>query len=201
MGTTEEELRHIVYDLGLAPYYLGSFDKTFPGFINKHKMCCAIVNTALRITGGVHWIAFAWYPPKQLFYIFDPFGFSDTKLNQIYNFQYEKLLKHSALSSSPGGCVTVIKSTDSVQGPNSAACGLFCCLFLYAFVHFPTSAMNNPIMDIVKGVPNSKLYLPSSQNVFTTNQKNLYTFLHNRCLYFKQNEAQIKLKTNGFRVS
>nr|WRQ19854.1 MAG: protease [unidentified adenovirus] len=196
MGTSEAEINQLVRDLGIQPYYLGTFDNTFPGFINKYKMCCAVVNTAHRSTGGVHWIAMAWFPATQTFYLFDPFGFSDAKLSQIYQFQYEGLLKRSAISSTPGGCVTLVKSTESVQGPYSAACGLFCCLFLYAFVHWPTHPLNhNDAMDLVDGVPNSQMYSPCNQRILFNNQEKLYQFLYQRSPFFRRNAKNIMFRT------
>lgn len=196
MGSREEELRLIIRDLGVGPYFLGTYDKRFPGFISKQRMACAIVNTAGRETGGVHWLAMAWHPTSQTFYMFDPFGFSDSKLKQVYDFEYRGLLKRSAITSTQDRCLTLVQSAQSVQGPHSAACGLFCCLFLHAFVRWPLRAMEgNPTMNLVQGVPNSMLESPSAQGVFVRNQENLYRFLRRHSPYFAQHAPQIQQDT------
>lgn len=195
-GSSEEELAHIIKDLGIGPYFLGTFDKRFPGFISASKISCAIVNTGTRESGGQHWIAMAWFPNSKTFYMFDPFGFSNKKLLQIYNFEYQGLLRRSAISSS-NRCIEFIKSVDSVQGPYSAACGLFCCLFLHAFVNWPNSPMNNnPTMDLVDGVPNSKLMDPNFEQVFLKNQEKMYAFMKQKSAYFRNNESSIRHKTS-----
>lgn len=196
MGTTESELVAIIKDLGLGSMFLGTYDKSFPGFINKRTPCCAIVNTGSRDSGGVHWLAMAWYPPSAVFYMFDPFGFSDAKLLQMYNFQYESLLKRSAIHSTPDRCVTLVKSVDTIQGPYSAACGLYCCLFLYSFSQYPLAAMDgNPIIDIVIGVANNKLKDPSAQPLLKANQDAMYTFLAQHSAFFRSRREDLQSKT------
>lgn len=196
MGSSEEELRAIVRDLGVAPYFLGTFDKRFPGFIRQNKRACAIVNTAGRETGGVHWLAFGWEPNTHTFYMFDPFGFSDSKLKQIYQFEYEGLLRRSAIESTGDRCINLVRTDHSVQGPHSAACGLFCCLFLYAFVHFPRDPLDhNPAMGPIQGVANARLDDPASQSILAQNQRHLYQFLASHSAYFRSHRAQIENKT------
>lgn len=196
MGSSEEELQELAKDLGFSSIFLGTFDKRFPGFIRPKHRACAIVNTGVREKGGVHWLALAWNPPNQTFFLFDPFGFSDAKLKQIYEFEYEGLLKRSALASTPNHCLQLVKSTESVQGPNSAACGLFCCMFLQAFMHWPDSPMdNNPTMNLLTGLPNKLLLLPQAQPIFKRNQETLYAFLAKRSPYFRRHQRLIEERT------
>lgn len=202
MGSCEVELKAIAQDLELFPFFLGTFDKYFPGFINKNKMCCAIVNTASRQTGGVHWLAFGWFPAKQTFYLFDPFGFSDAKLKQLYSFQYEGLMKRSAISSTPDRCITLVRTDKAVQGPYSAACGLFCLLFLYAFTRWPNAPFDkNPAFGPLRAVSSQLLLTPKAQDAFCANQKFLYTFLWKHSAYFRHHADVIMKNTAVNKLS
>ena len=197
MGSSEQELTAIVRDLGCGPYFLGTFDKRFPGFVSRDRLSCAIVNTAGRETGGVHWLAFGWNPKSHTCYLFDPFGFSDQRLKQIYQFEYESLLRRSALAATKDRCVTLEKSTQTVQGPFSAACGLFCCMFLHAFTHWPDHPMDkNPTMDLLTGVPNCMLQSPQVVGTLQRNQNELYKFLNNLSPYFRHNRERIEKATS-----
>lgn len=201
MGSSEQELRAIAGDLGLQGSFLGTFDKHFPGFIQREKMSCAIVNTAARHTGGVHWLAFGWFPAKRAFYMFDPFGFSDKKLQQMYHFQYEGLMRRSAIASSPDRCVTLVRTDRAVQGPYSAACGLFCLLFLYAFTRYPEDPLDrNPVFGPLQGVPPEELMSLQAQPILFRNQEFLYSFLRARSPYFRLHENVIRRKTAFDRV-
>lgn len=196
MGSSELELQAMARDLALGPGFLGTFDKRFPGFIKEHRQCCAIVNTADRSTGGVHWLAFGWEPRGRVFYLFDPFGFSDAKLKQIYDFEYQGLMKRSAISSTADRCITFARSDRAVQGPQSAACGLFCLLFLYAFTRWPTDPYDhNPVFGPLQGVPPGQLTSIKSQPALFKNQEFVYSFLYTHSPYFREHESEIKNNT------
>ncbi|ALB78147.1 protease [unidentified adenovirus] len=193
-GTSTSELIHIVKSLGIDAYFLGVFDKNFPGFLDVHKVSYAIVNTGDYVSGGMHWIAFAYDPNGSLFYMFDPFGWSNKDLYKHYKFQYDRMLKHTALQGNR--CIRLLKSVEAVQCLCSAACGLFCCLFLASFYHYRFSPLcNNPIIDIVTGVPHSVLNSPRGIKITHCNQKKLYDWLYVNCLYFRKNAREIKNNT------
>ena len=203
-GSSEEEIRAIVGDLGTAAaHFLGTFDKRFPGFIRAEAPATAIVNTAGRETGGVHWLALGWDPASKTVTMFEPYGFSDAKLKQIYRFEYDGLLRRSALTSSDDRCVQLVKSEQSVQGPNSAACGLFCCLFVAAFDALRSDPLGdaNPVMGPVRGVDNCRLRDPRAQLTLRANQEYLYSYLHRHSPYFRHQEARIRQATAFDRLS
>lgn len=194
MGTSSSELRNLVLSLGIQNF-LGVFDKNFPGFLASQKRACAIVNTGDINSGGVHWIAFAYEPISLTFYMFDPFGFSKSELLKKYQFEYDRMVKNTAFSGI-SRCIRLVKSTEAVQCPCSAACGLFCVLFLASFTYFPINPMcNNAIIDIVQGVPHNQLFTTNGTNITHANQKNLYLWLYNHSMYFRENECVIKYNT------
>lgn len=193
-GTSSSELVTLVNSLGLNSFFLGVFDKHFPGFIDLNRIAYAIVNTGDYASGGVHWIAFAYDPNGRIFYIFDPFGWSKKDLWKFYKFQYDRIVKNTALSN--GRCVRLVKSIETVQCPCSAACGLFCLLFLSSFYHYRHTPMcNNPIIDIVNGVCHNKMKNPVSIKVLHCNQEKLYDWLYINSVYFRDNEYVIKQNT------
>ena len=166
------------------------------------KETAAIVNTAGRETGGVHWLALGWDPASRTVTMFEPYGFSDAKLKQIYHFEYEGLMRRSAISNTPDRCLRLVKSVESVQGRHSAACGLFCCLFIAAFEALRSDPLGdaNPVMGPIKGVDNSRLSDPRVQPVLRANQEYLYAFLQRHSPYFRAHEARIRAATAFDRI-
>lgn len=200
LGTSTSELKNIVYSLGLQSNFLGVYDKNFPGFIDINTVSYAIVNTGDYNSGGVHWIAFSFDPVRKKFYMFDPFGWSKRDLLKKYQFQYDRMIKNTALSSNDR-CVTLVKSTEAVQCTCSAACGLFCCLFLASFVHYRWSPLvNNPIIDIVHGIKHSEMYTPYGIYVTHTNQEKLYQWLYANCYYFRCNYVSLEQNTRLYAI-
>ncbi|QHB43563.1 MAG: protease [psittacine adenovirus 7] len=194
-GTSTSELIAIVKSLQLDANFLGVFDKNFPGFLDTSKLAYAIVNTGDYISGGVHWIAFAFDPTSAIFYMFDPFGWSKADLLQKYQFQYDRMIKATAMHTQ-SRCVRLVKSVQAVQCICSAACGLFCCLFLASFYYYRHSPMiNNPIIDIVRGIPLADMLTPFGIFVTHQNQKNLYLWLYVHSMYFRMHAREIKHNT------
>lgn len=194
LGTSASELGHLVNSLGLV-HFRGVYDKHFPGFLDPDRPQYAIVNTGDRSSGGVHWIAFAFDPNNFKFYIFDPFGFSKRELLARYHFQYTNMMRNTALRV-PFGCIQLVRSTQAVQCPCSAACGLFCILFLASFEMYRQSPMVcNPIIDVVKGVNHSMLLTPEGIKITHTNQRNLYDWMYINSSYFRRNVRRIKEST------
>ncbi|QER78607.1 protease [Psittacine adenovirus 5] len=194
-GTSTSELIAIVKSLGIDSHFLGVFDKNFPGFLDTQRVAYAIVNTGDYMSGGVHWIAFAYDPQAAIFYMFDPFGWSKLDLLRRYQFQYDRMIKTTALGTN-SRCVRLVKSVQAVQCICSAACGLFCCLFLASFYHYRYSPMiDNPIIDIVRGIPLSLMLTPYGNYVTHQNQKNVYLWLYMNSLYFRMYAREIKHNT------
>ncbi|QCQ84159.1 protease [White sturgeon adenovirus 1] len=187
MGTSNKELDQMVKCLGLTSCYLGTFDKSFPGFnAIQNKYAMAIVNTGSQASGGIHWLAFTFNPKQQTVYLFDPFGFSDQQLMKEYRFSYESKLRHTALSRSDR-CIKFEKNTQGVQCCGSGACGLFCILFLYSFSHYPNSPYDNKVMDMVKGYNPKELTSPASIATAHANEDKLHSWLRAHCSFYVNN--------------
>ncbi|APY28355.1 protease [Psittacine aviadenovirus B] len=194
-GTTESQLRDLVRSLHLRHRFLGVFDKTFPGFLNPQRPASAIVNTGSRASGGMHWIGFAFDPIGQRCYMFDPFGWTDNDLWNLYRVKYDAFLRRTGLAQSDR-CVNLIRSVQAVQCPCSAACGLFSALFIASFDKYRQNPMDgNPIIDTVEGVDLRHLYDPTYRSILHDNQERLYIWLRENSEYFRLNEMQLRRET------
>lgn len=194
-GTTETELKDLVAAFHFRHRFLGVFDNSFPGFLSPHVPASAIVNTGSRASGGMHWIAFAFDPSTRKCYMFDPFGWSDQKLLQLYKVKYDRLMRRTGLSQ-PDRCFTLVRSLECVQCPCSAACGLFCALFLASFDRYRYRPMNgNPIIDILVGVDHRNMYNPEFQNILHRNQERMYHWLLAHNPYFAAHRETLERET------
>lgn len=194
-GTSDFQLKSLVAAFHLKHRFLGVFDNSFPGFINPNVASSAIINTGSRQSGGMHWIAFAYDPSLRRCYMFDPFGWSDSKLWTIYKFKYDRLLKRTGLSQNDR-CITLIKSTQAVQCMCSAACGLFSALFIASFDKYPSKPMDgNNIIDILVGVDHSKMNLPEYIDILHRNQERMYTWFEFNNNYFRYNSIKLRKET------
>ncbi|QEJ80775.1 protease [Southern Psittacara leucophthalmus aviadenovirus] len=194
-GTTETELRALVGAMQLHHQFLGVFDNTFPGFLNPARPASAIVNTGSRRSGGMHWIAFAFDPASKKCYMFDPFGWSDRSLWDIYRVKYDSLMRRTGLSQ-PDKCFKLVRSVECVQCPCSAACGLFSALFIAAFDRYRYKPMlGNPIIDVVVGVDHANMYKPAFQEVLHRNQERMYHWFQTHNPYFAANSQRLREET------
>lgn len=194
-GTTESQLRDLVAAMHLRHRFLGVFDKSFPGFLNPGQPASAIVNTGSRASGGMHWIAFAFDPIRRRCYMFDPFGWSDEKLWELYRVKYRSLMRRTGLSQ-PDRCFELVRSTETVQCPCSAACGLFSALFVASFDRYRQRPMNgNPIIDTVVGVRHDLMRQPAYREILHRNQERLYFWFMKHNGYFRTHERQLKEAT------
>lgn len=183
-GTTESQLRDLVAAMHLRHRFLGVYDNSFPGFLDSRKPASAIVNTGSRRSGGMHWIAFAFDPASKTCYMFDPFGWSDRSLWEIYRVKYDNLMRRTGLHQ-PDKCFRLERSVETVQCPCSAACGLFSALFIASFDNYRMRPMNgNPIIDVVQGVKHENMYKPAFQAILHQNQARLYQWFTQNNPYF-----------------
>ncbi|WPS63620.1 protease [Aviadenovirus phalacrocoracidae] len=194
-GTTDSQLRDLVASMHVRHRFLGVFDKNFPGFLHPNERASAIVNTGSRASGGLHWIGFAFEPHGKKCYMFDPFGWSDTKLWELYKFKYEAFMRRTGLSQRDR-CFELIKSNEAVQCPCSAACGLFSALFIASFDRYPLRPMDgNPVIDTVIGVKHENMYKPQFREVLHRNQERMYLWFMKNNPYFRANEERLKSET------
>ncbi len=194
-GTTESQLNQLVGAMRLRHRFLGVFDKSFPGFLDPHRPASAIVNTGSRASGGMHWIAFAFDPIGQKCYMFDPFGWSDRELWNLYKVKYDAFLRRTGLRQ-PDRCFELVRSTEAVQCPCSAACGLFSALFVASFDRYHTRPMaGNPIIDTVVGVKHANMYKPEFREILHRNQERMYYWFMKENPYFRAHEEELKRET------
>ena len=193
-GSTETELKRLVESMGLGRGFLGLFDCRFPGFIQKHKIQTAIVNTGPREGGGLHWIAMAWNPTRRVVYLFDPLGWTESDLSRYYGFSYRNMIKRSALSS-PDRCVTLERNTQAVQCTCSGSCGLWCVYFLAAFLLNPNDPFETKLFQDLQG--KAPQLHPSSPATLHRNQEILYRYLHAHSVYFRTHSAEITRRTRA----
>ncbi|QOS14191.1 endopeptidase [Duck adenovirus 1] len=191
-GTSESELKALMKSLGIAGNFLGTFDCTFPGFINKHKRQTAIINTGSRASGGLHWLAFAWDPLRYTIYMFDPLGWKEKDLFKLYGFSYKTMIKRSALQSD-NRCVKLVKNTEAVQCTCAGSCGLFCVFFLYCFNLCHINPFEASIFQAMHGT--SPALYPSKPHMLHANQQMLYDFLRSHSSYFVNNERTLVCNT------
>ncbi|QJC19256.1 L3 protease [Duck adenovirus 4] len=194
-GTTETQLRNLVASLHPRHHFLGVFDKTFPGFLSPDRPASAIVNTGSRQSGGMHWIAFAFDPASKRCYMFDPFGWSDKQLWDLYRVKYDAFMRRTGLRQ-PDRCFELVRSVQAVQCPCSAACGLFSALFIASFDRYRTRPMNgNPIIDTVVGVSHADMDRPAFRDILHRNQERVYFWFLKNSPYFAAHNAELKRET------
>ena len=195
-GTSESQLRSLVAALHLRHKFLGVFDNSFPGFLDTTRPSSAIVNTGSRESGGMHWIGFAFDPRVKKCYMFDPFGWSDKKLWEIYKVKYDNMMRRTGLSQSDR-CFELVRSVDAVQCPCSAACGLFSVLFIASFDRYPSSPMNNnPIIDVVVGVNHDNMYKKPFIEILHRNQERMYHWMMLNNSYFRMHKDLLERDTS-----
>lgn len=194
-GTTESQLRDLVAAMHPRHRFLGVFDRSFPGFLDPTRPASAIVNTGSRSSGGMHWIGFAYDPTMRRCYMFDPFGWSDKELYNLYKVKYDAFLKTTGLRQ-PDRCIELVRSVQAVQCPCSAACGLFSALFIASFDRYRTRPMNgNPIIDTVVGVDHANMYKPAFQAVMHRNQERMYAWFSRNNPYFSAHRLALERET------
>lgn len=192
-GTSETELKNLIRSLNLQDGFLGTFDRHFPGFVNKHKIQTAIINTGTRESGGQHWLAMGWNPKIYTVFMFDPLGWKDRDLIKFYGFYYRNMIERSALNS-PDRCVKLIKNSEAVQCTCAGSCGLFAVLFLYCFKMNPFQPFQTSTMQALEGNPPA--IKPSNPSELHKNQNIMYNFFLNKSNYFVKNKHILMSNTN-----
>lgn len=197
-GTSESEIRAMLRDLGVDKVFIGTFDNSFNGFKRSKVPMCAIVNTGSRESGGVHWIAAGIDPRSRKIYVFDPLGWNDAQLQRMYRFSIYPMLrktldnyelKGSAYDYNKKDCFIVTRNTQAVQCSCAGSCGLFCVLFVYCFSKNPHLANEDNLLQTMDG--EKAAVRPTHWQTLHANQDLLYTFLNNRCDFFRRRAREI----------
>lgn len=197
-GTSESEIRAMLRDLGVGEVFVGTFDNSFSGFKRSKVPMCAIVNTGSRQSGGVHWIAAGIEPAARRIYVFDPLGWNDSQLQRLYRFSIYPML-HKTIDNYETrekyfkNCFIVTRNTQAVQCSCAGSCGLFCVLFVYCFSKNPHMATEDRLLQSLDG--KKAAVRPSHWQALHANQELLYSFLSNRCKYFRDRARDMEQNT------
>lgn len=132
--------------------------------------------------------------------MFDPFGWTDSELWKLYKVKYDTMLRRTGLQQRDR-CFTLIRSTEAVQCPCSAACGLFSALFVASFDRYRNHPMRgNPIIDTVVGVKHELMYKPEFVAVLHRNQERMYLWFQLNNGYFRIHAEELKRETRLFSL-
>ena len=127
--------------------------------------------------------------------MFDPFGWSDQKLWELYRVKYNAFMRRTGLRQ-PDRCFTLVRSTEAVQCPCSAACGLFSALFIVSFDRYRSKPMDgNPVIDTVVGVKHENMNSPPYRDILHRNQERTYYWWTKNSAYFRAHQEELRRET------